>query len=113
MLHLVPPGLTLMTETPLVTVEEFGVAVLSCSPSIDTVILMWIAETQLVFNTSRYHLPESACTDEYCHSIVVTNLTRNSEGRYFCYIRGDRASIFESLDDPLVPPAVVTLIINC
>ena len=73
---------------------------------------MWIAEipeSQILFNTTRYHYPDTACNDEYCHSITVSNVTRNFEGRYFCYIRGDRVSIIES---PIVEPAVIILTLS-
>ena len=105
----------LTAPIPNVMVVENGDAILTCSPSISTVHLMWIAEipiTQILFNTTRYHFPDSACTDEYCHSINVPNVTQNYEGRYFCYVRGDRVSIFESIDNPLVEPAFVILTLD-
>ena len=109
----VPPNLFLVTPMPNVVVAENSSATLNCSPSVSDVMLMWIAEvplTQTLFNTTRYDI--DACLDEFCHSIYIPIVTRGHEGRYFCYVRGDRVSIIENIDDPFIDPAIVTLTLD-
>ena len=76
---------------------------------------MWIVEipiTQTLFDITRHYLPDDACLDEFCHSLLLPNPTRDFEGRYFCYVKGDRVSILENIDDPLIAPAVVILTLD-
>lgn len=74
---------TLSTPAVNVTVRQGEDAILTCTPSVDSVILEW--------RFSRFgDFLAFDCVDEYCHMISISSAAFYNEGDYLCLVAGDQ-----------------------
>ena len=83
---------TLSAPTTNVTVREGENVTLTCTPSVDSVIVVWEFFSGFGFFTKALQ-----CIDEYCHTISITAASLFNEGYYICYVTG--AKDLDNIED--------------